>query len=282
MGVLLAKLAEAQALAAPIPVVIPPGGEAVGSIVFESLDDLMSGELPPPDVLVDDLLYAEGVHLVSGHPAGGKTTIVMHWVHQVLAEAGHVCWLDYEGGPRQTVRRMQAMGITADLARGHFHYAPFPPKAEDHLAAVAQRWPGALVVLDSMSKALAFAGISENANDEVTGWTSKVVRACKDHAMPVVIIDHITKGGENSQYSRGAGAKLADVDVHWRVLKKEDFNRTASGLIQLKQEKDRDGYLSFESWWVVGDGAGKLTITETSRPASDDAPTNSDGSEPTI
>ncbi len=282
MGALLAKLEAVQAAAAPPPVVIPPGGEAVGSIVFESLDDLMSGELPPPDVLVDDLLYAEGVHLVSGHPAGGKTTIVMHWVHQVLAEAGHVCWLDYEGGPRQTVRRMQAMGITASLARDHFHYAPFPVKAEDHLAAVAARWPGALVVLDSMSKALAFAGISENANDEVTGWTSKVVRACKERAMPVVIIDHITKGGDKSQYSRGAGAKLADVDVHWRVLKIEDFNRQQPGTIHVRQEKDRDGYLAFESFWTVGDGKGNLTITETSRPASDDAPSNSDGSEPAI
>lgn len=281
---LLAKLREAQrlALVPAAPVVVPEGAEVVGGIVFESLDELMAGDLPPPDILVDDTLYAEGVHLVSGHPGGGKSTMSLHWAHQVMCEGIHVIWLDYEGGPRQTVRRMQAIGISSEMAAEYFHYAPFPVSAEDHLAALAERWPGALVVLDSMSKALAFAGISENANDEVTSWTAKVVRACKDNSMPIVIIDHVAKGGGDSNYSRGAGAKLADVDVHWRVEKVADFNREQSGTVQLKQKKDRDGYLAFESWWTVGDGKGRLTITEASGPPSDDAPQDPDGTEPTI
>lgn len=281
MSLLARKLAEAQAQAA-VPAVVPDGAEVVGGIIFESLDDLLGSDLPPPDILIDDLLYAEGVHLASGHPGCGKTTMAMHWVHQVLADGGHVAWLDYESGPRQTVRRMQAIGISAAMAADHFHYAPFPANAEDHLAAVAARWPGALVVLDSMSKALAFAGISENENDAVTGWTSKVVRACKDNAMPIVIIDHVSKAGGDSSYSRGAGAKLADVDVHWRVEAVESFSRTQSGTIRLRQKKDRDGYLAFESWWSVGDGKGRLTITETDGPPSDDAPTDPDGTQPSI
>lgn len=282
MSLLAKKLAEAQARAAEPespPVVVPEGGEAVGSIVFQPLD--LSNELPPPEVLIDDLVYAEGVHLVSGHPAGGKTVITMHWAHMAMADDRPVVWLDYESGARQIMRRMQAHGISSELADKYFHYAPFPLHAEDHLAAVAERWPGALVILDSMSKALAFAGISENENAEVTQWTAKVVRACKDNAMPIIIIDHISKGGTASEYSRGAGAKLADVDVHWRVLKVQDFNRTTAGMIHLKQMKDREGYLAFESYWTVGDGQGKLTISEASGPPSDDAPAT-DGDEPAI
>ncbi len=263
-------------------IVVPPGGEAVGTIVFEPLGGLLSGELPPPDVLIDDHLYAEGVHLASGHPGCGKSIICLHWAFQVMADGGHVVWLDYESGARQTARRMQDMGITAATAEELFHYAPFPLHVEDHLAAVAERWPGALVVLDSMSKGLAFAGIDENDNAEVTKWTAKVVRACKDRVMPIVIIDHITKSGTDSDYSRGAGAKLADVDVHWRVLKVEDFNRNQVGLIQLKQKKDREGYLTFESFWSVGDGDGGLIITESSGPSSDDAPSDPDGTDPRI
>jgi hypothetical protein len=281
VGVLTAKLEAARVAAAP-PLTIPPGGEAVGTIVFESLDELLSGELPPPDVLIDDTLYAEGVHLASGHPGSGKSIVCLHWAFQVMAEGGHVVWLDYESGPRQTARRLKDMGIPASMAAELFHYAPFPLKVEDHLSAVAERWPGALVVLDSMSKGLAFAGIDENANAEVTQWTSKVVRACKDKVMPVVIIDHITKSGTDSDYSRGAGAKLADVDVHWRVLKVEDFNRSQSGIIQLKQKKDREGYLAFESYWSVGDGNGNLVLTETTGPTSDDAPQDPNGTGPAI
>lgn len=288
MSALRAKFEEAQRLAAqavvvrPVPVVIPPGGEAVGTIVFESLDDLLSGELPPPDVLVDDILYAEGVHLASGHPSSGKSLMCLHWAHQVMSEGRHVVWLDHESGMRQTARRIKDMGISHHMVTEFFHYAPFPVQAEEHLAAVAERWPGALVILDSLSKALAALGIGENDNSEVTSWTTKVVRACKTNDLPIVIIDHITKGGTDSDYSRGAGAKLADVDVHWRVLKAEDFNREQAGTIQLKLKKDREGYLKFESWWSVGDGRGNLTIDEANGPPSDDAPQDNDGTQPAI
>ena len=96
MSALRAKFEEAQRLAAekaaavqPV-IVVPEGGEAVGSIVFESLDDLLSGELPPPDVLVDDILYAEGVHLASGHPASGKSVLASLLVASDLHSNGLV------------------------------------------------------------------------------------------------------------------------------------------------------------------------------------------------
>jgi hypothetical protein len=281
VSLLAAKLAEAQARAiTPEPVVVPEGCDSVGSIIFKPLD--LRNELPPPEILIDDLLYAEGVHLLSGDPGCGKTTIAMHMAAMAMTEERHVTWLDYESGERQTARRMQSMGIGAALADEFFHYAPFPVKAEDHLDAVAERWPNTAVVLDSFSKALASLGIDENDNSQVTQFTVKVVRACKERGLPVVVIDHITKAGQESLYSRGAGAKLADADVHWRVLKTEEFNRSTSGLITLKQKKDREGFLPFESWWKVGDGDGNLTIDTTTKPASDDAPEDPDGTAPAI
>jgi RecA-family ATPase len=133
------------------------------------------------------------------------------------------------------------------------------------------------VVIDSLSKALSFAGINENANDEVTKWTMPVVKACKDHAMPIVIIDHVSKAGKDSEYSRGAGAKLADVDVHWRVEKVAEFNRERIGAVTLKQKKDRDGFLPFASYWQVGDGAGNLDVIPIDSP-----PDPTDTSTPSI
>lgn len=252
----------------------PPAAALAGGITYQPLDDFLDGNLPEPEVLVDDLIYTEGVHLVSGHPGCGKTTIVQHMAHIAMRDGGHCIWLDYEAGARGTVRRLLNLGIAKELIRTNFHYSPWPVAAEKYLAGVAAQYPGALIVIDSMSKALAAAGISENANDEVTGWTVQVVKACKDHALPIVIIDHVAKAG-TGQYSRGAGAKLADVDVHWGVVKTSDFNRERSGTIEIHQHKDREGYLPFTTWWRVGDGHGALDVARLEGPPDpddDDAP----------
>lgn len=248
---------------------IPPGSEVVGGIVFEPIDVPLRDGVPEPDVLVDDVLYTVGLHLVSGKPGDGKTSWVMQLAWMVMGEGRDVVWLDYEGGMNPTLRRALAVGIPATLLNQRFHYAAFPDHAEQHLDAVAERWPGALVVFDSLSKALSYAGIDEDSNTEVTKYMVPVVKACIRREMPLVIIDHIKKDAKSSAYSRGAGAKLADVMVHWGVEKTQDFNRNQAGSITVRQHKDREGCLPFQQWWSMGDGNGRLTIEPMDCPPGD-------------
>lgn len=255
---------------------LPPAPTA---LEFEDLGALLDSEIPAPEILIDDLLYAEGVHEFSGHPACGKTTLAMWCACHLVSEGHHVVWLDMESGTRQTARRLQAMGMTGDQAREFLHYAAFPSKIADHLADIAGRWPRALVVIDSMSKALADEGLSENDNSEVTGWMVKVVKAAKQHHLPILVIDHVGKNGGASDYSRGAGSKQADTDVHWRVEKTQEFNRTTVGEIHLHTTKDRDGYLKFNLWYRVGDGQGGLPLVATDGP---EAEREDDGTKPSI
>jgi hypothetical protein len=244
------------------------------------LADMLDGEIPAPPILIDDLLYGDGqVHTLSGHPGCGKSTLAMWMAYDQLLQQRHVTWLDFESGTRQTARRMQAIGVTGAMARSCLNYAPFPGRIEAQVEDIARRWPGSLIVIDSMSKALAAAGASENANDEVTAWLSPVVRACKDHQIPIVIIDHISKGGGLSEYSRGAGAKHADEDVQWRINKVEEFNRKQAGLIHVENKKDREGFLGFDLYFKVGDGQGGLPLTPTTGPSEGG---DDDGTKPAI
>ncbi len=181
----------------------------------------------------------------------------------------HVVWLDYEGGAVPTARRLLAVGAKLPAVREFFHYAGWPTDAEKHMNLLADRWPGALVVIDSASKALHTAGKDENSPGEVTAWTTPVVRVAKLRSLPVVVIDHVTKNAKDGRYARGAGAKLADTDVHWLVDAIEFFDRQTVGTLHLRNKKDREGYLPHNLWFTVGDGNGRLPIVPTSGPPQD-------------
>lgn len=249
------------------PVAIPEGGELVGGIIFESIRDFLENGIPDPEFLVDDVLYdGEHLHLISGHPGEGKTSWVMQLAWLVMAQGRDVVWFDYEGGKGPTVRRLLDVGVPKALLLERFHYAGWPANAEKYLEAVADKWHRPLVVMDSLSKALSFAGIDEDKPSQVTSWITPVVKTCKQREMPLIIIDHVKKDSKDSQYSRGAGSKLADVDVHWGVKVEQKFNRTQSGSISVKQHKDRPGYFPFATWWKMGDGQGHLTVTPMDGP----------------
>ncbi len=265
---------QARMQAEPTAAVIPPGGELIGGVVFESLAELLTNGVGDPDFLVADVLYdGDHVHLVSGHPGAGKTSWVMQLCWMVMAKGRHIVWFDYEGGKRPTVRRLLDVGVPTPLLLTLFHYADWPTDGEKHLAAVGQHFAmPPLVVIDSFSKALSAANYNENKNDEVTKWTSQVVRACKQNGIPIVIVDHVPKGEKASMYSRGASAKLADVDVHWGLEVPEGgkFNRKQSGSIVVHQRKDRPGFFPFKTYWKMGDGNGKLTVEPAARPRDPD------------
>jgi adenylylsulfate kinase-like enzyme len=248
----------------PPPLAKPP--DACGSIVFEDFAQALKDGVPDPVQIIQNVLYEGAVHWIDAHPGSGKTTLVMHWCHQFMLAGGHVIWLDYEGGLGPSVRRFEAVGLGYATAREQMHYSGFPKDAESSMQQVAAKYPGAMVIFDSASKSLSFSGRDENSNAEVVQWTVKLVRAAKKHGLTVVVIDHITKTGQDSQYARGAGTKEADTDVHWRAIKVTEFDRNNAGVVQLVRKKDREGFFPQAQWFAVGDGAGGLPVTPCDPP----------------
>ena len=243
-----------------------PNEWAPNQIEFEDLGAVLDGGLEAPPLLVESLLVSGQVNWLSGHPENGKTTVALWAALKHIRNGGHVIWLDWEGGPRQTLLRLQALSATRDEIVGHFHYAyapliPADGEAREMLTPLLSQWPDALVVFDSCSKALSVAGIDENDNTESTRWTTRVVMPLRGLGATVLVIDHVAKSATASNpYPRGAGAKLADTEVAWYVQKTEDFNQRASGEITLKCQKDRNGILPLKVQLSVGDGEGGLPI----------------------
>lgn len=234
-----------------------------GGLHVVDLATLMDEGVPEPEQIAEGMLYAEGVHWVSGHPGSGKTTIVLHAAALEMQQGRPVVWLDFESGDRRMARRLLAMGIPSTRVAERFVYAPWPQDPVTAITAlVDELGQPPLVVFDSASKALARLGLNENENAEVTQWTGRLVQTAKELHLPIVVIDHVTKAssGRDGQYARGASSKLADSDVHWHVETIEKFKTDKIGRVRLKLKKDNDGSLFFLRIYEVGDGDYGLPV----------------------
>lgn len=245
-----------------------PAVDARPSLRFETdLAEIAAGGIPDPPRL-STRLYENRVHWYAGHPGHGKTTIAAADAVAHMSTGGHVVWLDFEAGKRQTVARLLAAGATVEQLRDQFHLAVSPAMSADAagfalLASPIEKWPGALVVFDSASKALGVAGLDENNPTDVTRWTANIVIPTREAGATVIVIDHVTKGAtKQTPYARGAGSKLADTDVAWYVEATARFDRETAGRVELTRNKDREGLLPERLAYAVGDGAGGLPVVE--------------------
>lgn len=247
----------------------------IGALELIDLGPAFRGEIPPPEMLVEDLLYDEGVHFYSGHPGAGKSLLAMSVCQLAMIEGAHVIWLDYEMGPRATGARLREFGVPEEhLAL--FHYAWSPGDATVHLQAIAAAYPRAIIVIDSASKALSAAGIDENSAMEVTAWTRKLIEVAKVQRSPIIVVDHVSKSS-TGPYGRGSGAKFADTDVQLMVKKLEHFDRTTIGIVEVTNHKDREAYIPQRMHFLVGDGNGGLQLQPCDPPSDED-----DAAEPSL
>jgi hypothetical protein len=233
----------------------------------ENLFELVANGSSPPEVVVKDIIVENQVNWLCGHPEHGKTTVAMHSALTATRAGRDVLWLDWEGGRGPTARRLNDMMATReDFA--HLHYEGFPRLEADEkslsriVATLGTLGEKPLVVFDSASKALSIAGLDENLPKDATKWTTEIIMPLREYAT-VVVVDHVVKSATRTMpYSRGAGSKLADTEVHWYVEAEVKFNRSQIGRLRLTKHKDREGILPSEVYLKVGDGSGLLTVEQ--------------------
>lgn len=196
-----------------------------------------------------DVLTESSLIWLVGEPASGKSFLCMVWAIDVMHQGGKVIWVDEEAGPRDTLRKFQALGATVDLLQENLNY--FAPDARNfsqlskEFHAVVQDAKPTLIVLDSAAAILSNSMVAEDSNSEVSTFVAKVLLPlAKKMQITTVVIDHKTKNAGATRYARGAGAKLALSDMSLNLSVKEDFSKTKDGRIEIEISKDRNGDLT--------------------------------------
>lgn len=225
-----------------------------------SLTGLVSSGVTEPQRLADGMLYRGGLHCIAGAPDSGKTTIALHWAAKLLSEGRTVAFFDEEGGPEIVAEKLISLGAEIS-SMNNLVYVPFPGKMWDDndvtgLTEFLDDVSPEMVLWDSSAAFLARAGLDENSAPAVTSWWARVLTPlARDLHAAVVVIDHDTKASEQSRYARGSGAKLAALDVQYKVEIKKPFARDQNGLLRLFVSKDRRGYLH-RNWLVEANTLG--------------------------
>lgn len=205
------------------------------------------------------LFYAGEVNGIHGTSGSGKTWFLLHGCVQEIRDGRHVVYVDHEGNPRSIVRRLFALGLTADEIATRFHYAQ--PESAFHeggavLLTFVKDWQPSLVVVDSTGEGLALHGANPNADDEVARWFQQVPRRLASLGPAVGLIDHGAKASGSELWPIGSQRKRAAVTgAQYYVETMTEFSREKAGALRAICAKDRGGH------YTVGQTVAVLHVT---------------------
>ena len=270
----LASLIDRRVVAQVVDWLRPPEDEDYpsgdGSMKRELLSAYMKGEIPPPKMLVPDVLYSGKLTWLQGEPGNGKTIYALWLAVQCINEGIRVMMIDEESGLEMTGERLAGLGADPSLTDDMFFYYPFssinvmdPEHRQSFNGALDEAKPE-LVIFDSVADILAQSGLRENENDDINSFIKHFVDPLRKQEVASIFIDHMTKSSVDGGYARGAGSKKSKSDAVWTFTAPKAFDRHTLGRVSLKRAKDRLGTLPQNLLYIMGgDGKGNIVVKPT-------------------
>ncbi len=176
--------------------------------------------------------------------------------------------LDWEQGPHRTLRKYAQLGANAgDLAPDSMTYLWRPGEiTPERLHGWTEQHGPVLVVVDSFAKAIAAAGIGEQAWGAHGAFVSMLNAYAVDRDCPVLLIDH--KGRDSGNLASGAASKFDAARAQWSVKATRPFDADRLGEITLTCEKDSDSVLdSTVRYALGGDGPDRIDLRRVAKGA---------------
>lgn len=210
--------------------------------------------IEPPEHLINDLLYAEGIHSIYSPGGTGKTILALWCCLKVMERGLDVLYVDEENGAHHIAELLSSFEVEPELISNHFKYLPAPGLTKEEIEVwklTVEHFNPALVVFDSLADHLSNNNLSENNALDVTWWIRQFAQPVKDTDAAVLILDHVAKA-DDAKGARGSTAKMAKVDVAWKLKSVRPFNRDTTGEVELKVDKDRKGSMPYSKTFRIG------------------------------
>lgn len=227
------------------------------------------------------LFYPAEVNGIHGASGSGKTWFALFGCAQEVRAGQFVVYIDHEGNPRGIVRRLLALGVSADEIASRFLYvqpeSAFPEGGEALVTLVRDLRPS-LVVIDSTGEGLALHGANPNADEEVARWFQHVPRRIAALGPAVGLIDHGAKASGSELWPIGSQRKRAAITgAQFYAETMTEFSREKAGALRAICAKDRGGHFTVGQTvavlHVTPEDDGRLRLALTAASAEDRRPT---------
>lgn len=224
--------------------------------------------------LLEPILAAGRAHALYAGAKTGKSYLALPicvavatgtpFLHQPAGTPVDVLYIDYEMTAEDLRDRLTGFGYGPDTDLTHLHYALLPSLPPLNTAEGGQALldsaiavGAALVVIDTTGRAVAG---EENDNDVIRDYYRHTGIRLKAEGITVLRLDH---AGHANTHQRGASAKNDDVDVVWKLTRRDDGQLLEATHRRMSWVPER-----VELGVVEGDdGVTRFTIAESTWPA---------------
>lgn len=224
-------------------------------------EELLTGEIPEPDWLLEPLIEAGRQVALYSDAKAGKSLLLLEAacgvatgkavLGDIAREPRPVVYLDMENTTDDLRERIDKLGYGWQELTGRLFYYSFPslkyldtPEGGREVYSIAIEHDAALVVIDTLSRVTEG---DENENDTYHNFYKSTGVPLKRAGIGLIRLDHA--GKDVGKGMRGASAKTTDVDAVWSLLIHEEDTLT------LERTHTRAAH-----------GAGKLTLERKDNP----------------
>lgn len=224
-------------------------------------EELLTGEIPEPDWLLEPLIEAGRQVALYSDAKAGKSLLLLEAAcgvatgKAVLGDAAReprpVVYLDMENTTDDLRERIDKLGYGWQELTGRLFYYSFPslkyldtPEGGREVYGIAAEHDAELVVIDTLSRVTEG---DENENDTYHNFYKNTGVPLKRAGIGLIRLDHA--GKDVAKGMRGASAKTTDVDAVWSLIVHEENTLT------LERTHTRAAH-----------GAGKLTLERKDGP----------------